>query len=664
MLETLEMRATLSMCKRFLGRPFSSAISLLLGLTLILTLHENTATLVRSQTQPEISLVSLPSSIQLGSSATIEFKLTGVANPKNYEVYFALYPKVLTRTGLQQREHRPPRTYPTSISSATPLAGLATRSGHYRITVPVDVAGQNGVNPPNCGASCAGNYPLELRIAASSTGAVITKLFVIEPILSGPSSRPLTTALLVRYAPNTLSPQSFSQLAGFLQTHNGASLTLTISGAILEQVYRSNSPAMIAARSELSRWSTIPGHELIVSPFANAPLNCLPTNGALGSLQSQLLFGRKQAIDHNGLLASPSALDLAETSSPAVVRLASSLGFHTLVVPETLVSQLGLNLTLSSPVLLSHRSTTLFGIDPLITNEILHATSESGAAMLNADLAQIYFEAPYTSTTRVIVGQINLTQNTELKALGTAIAELSSSPIVHLVTVGEAQTTSTPLQLSPSRLSSAPSLKCSTANEKLQQSARSKISGLSSIAPHSSLANSLAMDYLQSESQQDSPSLQSTLLKRIVESADQAFSHIGLVTGATVTLTAKNTSIPVTVTSNLHYPVHVLVRIDSLRLDYPSGPSEIVTISKSTSTISIPVTVKSPGSFPISIALQTPNGTVISRSTIGVRSTAFSLAGLILTFGALGVFLTWWGRSLFQTHSLKAKPTRPNGEPQ
>jgi hypothetical protein len=32
---------------------------------------------------------------------------------------------------------------------------------------------------------------------------------------------------------------------------------------------------------------------------------------------------------------------------------------------------------------------------------------------------------------------------------------------------------------------------------------------------------------------------------------------------------------------------------------------------------------------------------------------------LILTFGALAVFLAWWGRSLYRTRSLKANPQRP-----
>jgi hypothetical protein len=111
----------------------------------------------------------------------------------------------------------------------------------------------------------------------------------------------------------------------------------------------------------------------------------------------------------------------------------------------------------------------------------------------------------------------------------------------------------------------------------------------------------------------------------------------------TITLTSKTGVIPLSVGSGLTYPVDVVLRVDSDKLQFPDGNR--ITISKlqpPNQTIRVRAITRASGTFPLNVRLFTPEGTLISDTQLTIRSTAYNVVALWIT-AAAGIFiLGWW----------------------
>ncbi len=130
--------------------------------------------------------------------------------------------------------------------------------------------------------------------------------------------------------------------------------------------------------------------------------------------------------------------------------------------------------------------------------------------------------------------------------------------------------------------------------------------------------------------------------------------------GRSFTLTARTGEIPVTFKNNTGKPVHVIVKIESDKLDFPAGTVQELELTRLNTTQRFPVVARASGAFPIRITLESPDGhLVVGRARITVRSTAASGASLVVAMGAATFLAVWWGRNAMKGR--RAKGLVPDG---
>lgn len=149
-----------------------------------------------------------------------------------------------------------------------------------------------------------------------------------------------------------------------------------------------------------------------------------------------------------------------------------------------------------------------------------------------------------------------------------------------------------------------------------------------------------------------------------VESAiDAVISKVSTPATFTLTLTAREGTIPLTIRNDSGVPLHVSVRLRSQKLEFPAGDTIDQVLTEETTRIDIAVRARASGAFPLEVDVTSPDGRRSLATTLyTVRSTAVSGAGLVLSVGA-GLFLiVWWARHWRRTRR-SAKLVATNGHP-
>ncbi|MDQ3947236.1 MAG: DUF6049 family protein [Actinomycetota bacterium] len=117
--------------------------------------------------------------------------------------------------------------------------------------------------------------------------------------------------------------------------------------------------------------------------------------------------------------------------------------------------------------------------------------------------------------------------------------------------------------------------------------------------------------------------------------------------GQRVTLTARRASIPISLLNANDRPLRVLIRLESDQLQFPDGAERLLTLPPQNTTERFSVEARSPGAFPLSITVTSPDGNLeINHSDLTIRSTVVSGVGATLTAGAGAFLLLWWGNNL------------------
>jgi hypothetical protein len=120
---------------------------------------------------------------------------------------------------------------------------------------------------------------------------------------------------------------------------------------------------------------------------------------------------------------------------------------------------------------------------------------------------------------------------------------------------------------------------------------------------------------------------------------------VGADTQQVVTLTSSGGRIPVRLTNDAEQALKVRVELLSSRLRFPGGNSRLLTLDPGqTRVLVFDAAAQTTGTFPVQVAVQTPEGDVLSESRIIVRSTAYNLVALTVTLGAILVLMALWGR--------------------
>ena len=144
-----------------------------------------------------------------------------------------------------------------------------------------------------------------------------------------------------------------------------------------------------------------------------------------------------------------------------------------------------------------------------------------------------------------------------------------------------------------------------------------------------------------------------TVYRLIDEQKDSA-----LITPAaeTITLTGRETDLPLVVENQLADPVNVVLFLDSEKLAFPEGAEIPVTLQPGRNRIEIPIEVLASGDSPIRVQILSPDRAVLlDSSRVVVRSLSFSGVGIVIGAGSIAFLVLWWLR-----HS---RPRRATLEP-
>ncbi|HSH61185.1 MAG TPA: DUF6049 family protein, partial [Acidimicrobiales bacterium] len=152
------------------------------------------------------------------------------------------------------------------------------------------------------------------------------------------------------------------------------------------------------------------------------------------------------------------------------------------------------------------------------------------------------------------------------------------------------------------------------------------------------------------------PRQRSSYLEGFERQIARELDQIAVPRSRSITLTARNGEVPVTILNKTDYPVRLQVQVVSDKLDFPGGAVRDLELARRNTTERFVVEARASGSFPLRVNLVSPDGSlVLGRSRLTVRSTAASGVGIFLSAGAGGFLLLWWAR-----HQLRGRHSRRN----
>ncbi|MGH9069586.1 MAG: DUF6049 family protein [Acidimicrobiales bacterium] len=547
----------------------------------------------------------------------------------------------------------------------------------------------NVLNLAGCSSNCAGVYPVQVVLEPAGGTHVLSELTTHLVLTNpGPGSRRLALAwTLPVTAPPVLSPAaeptlssaasaSIATLVGAVTAAPQVPITLAPSPITLSALSASKRPADGRSLGRLATWASEPSHQVVQSTYAPVGAAALTGAGLSSELAPQLSAGEAVVASTlhvhpgtgtwlgQGTLDRSALTQLVELPSPVSRLVLSSSELAPLPVqsaPQTTPIQ---PFALASPTSSAtpahgpngHRIEAVTS-DPGLAS---HLTDGPGATLaahqLLADLAMIYFDAPNASYGRGVVLETPTSWQPDPRFLRVALAGLADSPVVQAVTLDQlfAQTPEPVVEpyggVLVRQLASVAPAPPSLPGRAIRSHRRALSAFASTLgAPPPPVLDTTSNLLLAAESSELSPSQRNGYLDQLSKLVERQFASVKLQTD-TVTLTARSAQLPVTITSDVAYPVKGLLQLSSDKLGFGSqGSSRSVTLTQHAKTVEFQVKARATGKFPVQVSLVSPNGDlVLAESRFAVRSSAFSPVGIGLTVAAGLVLVGWWGRSLMR----------------
>jgi hypothetical protein len=129
---------------------------------------------------------------------------------------------------------------------------------------------------------------------------------------------------------------------------------------------------------------------------------------------------------------------------------------------------------------------------------------------------------------------------------------------------------------------------------------------------------------------------------------DRTFSRLKPDTSRRLTFTSRSGTIPLRMGDPGDRILNVKVELASSRVDFLDGNERSVRLDQANQVISFKVEVKAAGLSTIDVFVLAPDGAILSRSELAVRSTAINPTALVITIGAGLVLVGLWSRRLFR----------------
>ncbi len=278
---------------------------------------------------------------------------------------------------------------------------------------------------------------------------------------------------------------------------------------------------------------------------------------------------------------------------------------------------------------------------------------------LLADLAVIYLDQP-GGDRRGVVAMAPPTWRADRQVLETAIAGMNQNPIVETIPLDTLFTGVAAAKGDTGRtlVRRAGTVGAGGLVDMVGdlRSARVRLDALGSVlGPGTADHGNLDERLLLSESTDLRSNRQRQIyVDAVLDGINNQLRDIRIPGGRSFTLTARSAEIPVTFQNRTGAPAKVVVKVQSEKLDFPQGRTQLLDLTRLNTTQRFAVVTRTSGAFPVRITLESPDGNLmIGQARLTVRSTAASGVGLVVSLGAAAFLALWWGR-----HALRGRRAR------
>jgi hypothetical protein len=495
--------------------------------------------------------------------------------------------------------------------------------------------------------------PVEARVPLTPTGAVgpvpETRAFVLE------------------------------QDAADLAKHPVA-VTLQVSVPTLEALSRGSAQER-GAVSALGQ-SLLAGDELLPSTSFPVNVGSLVSSGLMGELQEQLSSGDAALTSLLGEAPSPNTWVFDGPVNLAALDALAGFGVDQVALPETALSTLPseyLRLTFAQPSKLEAGSAYIevLGADSEMSKRISQASAPGQAVLVAeqvlAELAMIDLEAPNDERGIVLLPSHGTTIDPTF--LSELLSGLQGNPLLQAMTLSE-EFASVPLATVSGTQVLVRQLQSATAEPLGGSSglhaAQAAVAGAADVyGPTSRLVTGLDNQLSVSTSSFWTSRQRAQIIKDVRNAALSELHKLHLPPPASITLTSRHGRLPLTLLSSAGARARVLLVLSSEELSFVSATFPVgscaplnpgseqcrLDLDRATTTLQVPVVVRTPGAFQLALKIETPGGAVVTTGTDTIRSTAVSGVGLLLMVGAALFLAVWWVRNA--RHGRRARKLVP-----
>lgn len=619
-----------------------------------------------SQTNPDVTqvvssaieLVGQTPTVASGGTFQMVVRLTGIPEAGSLEL--AVYGRVRSRSELaasMEGEQLRGQVYRVSL----PVASLPPATdGTRQISLSLDQTMAGGLNLP-----AAGVYPVEIQAldaAGASLASLVTHL-ILRPDPTD-ASPPLAVALVARLdSPPSLQPDGTvdlpsevvsetTDLAAALASVPDVPATLAVRPELLDAIGAAADPSTSALLDQLKVAAT--GRPVMALPYVDVSPDALAEAGLTDELAHQLEQGRLILADALGRTPSLATWMAGPDLDLPGLRLLQRAGVRHVVVSSTQVQPLRsglLSLSLAQPFVI--RSTDkpvidAMALDPKVTAR-LGTKSSPGleVSRVLAEIALLWFEQP--AVARGVVLPVDLTTRGDV--VRGLLEGLANGGMFKGVALDDVFTATRPLrQPGGARVDRAlrpgdprPISGALGSDLLAARAALASFTGL--VGPDSPRAGTVASQLLLTTAAELSRTERQAHLQAASASMAAVSDAIGAPARETITLTARDGNVPLTLRNDSGLPVNVVVHLRSPKLEFPNGTVIPVTLTNPTTRLNISVRTRASGRFPLDVTVTTPDGALaLARVDYQVQSTAVSGVGLVLSIGAACFLLVWWAR--------------------
>ncbi|MDP1819416.1 MAG: DUF6049 family protein [Acidimicrobiales bacterium] len=618
----------------------------------------------------EVVLVGQTATVEAGGTFDLEVTVAGA--PTGADLRVVVHDRIRSRSELTTSEEgRSLRR--TLHEEERDLAALpAGEGGVRRIGISLDPA--EGARPA---LDAPGVYPTELLVQDDDGRAldgVITHLLV-RPSAEG-GSPPLAVAVVARIdAPPTpsagvvpLDAEELADAAALLEPLVAGPHLATLAATPDTLEALSEAPSE-GSRSLLEQLRLAAARQPVLAlPYVAVSPDGLATAGMADALSDHLERGR--AVQQRILEAEPT--EAAWLAAPDLggrgLSLLDAAGIERVVVdPEQLDSSSDGLLSLARPFLVapprSRASSETSDAEAAPTEgfvqdarvaEALRADGSPAlvASRVLAELTMLWLEQP--NTARAVIVPIG--RGTDPSAATRILEGLQMPTLFRTVPLDDVFREATPItdgggdRVARTLRPGAAATLTGADAARLRELRARRESVRSMVGEGSPMLDPIDAGLLRATGSGLGTEARDVQLDRTSDAIDQVAGAITAQDRFTITLTAREGTVPLTIGNDSGETVDVRVRLVGPKLELPDGDTIDLRLTAAVTRHEIAVRTRASGAIPLEVEVLSPDGgLVLATSRYSVRSTAVSGVGLVLSAGA-GLFLVvWWARHWRQT---------------